>query len=159
VAIYADFPNPSGVLLPGQFITVVVHSEDKEHLPVVPAAAVQRTRTGAQVYLVDGDDRVQLRKVQLGPRVDGGYAVTSGLTDGELVIVSGLQKVKPGMTVQPSGTDGAATGSGSGDAGDKGADGDSGTDAPAGAGSDAGGGADGSADDTGKTEAARGNGG
>ncbi|WP_296901194.1 efflux RND transporter periplasmic adaptor subunit [Thiohalocapsa sp.] len=159
VAIYADFPNPSGVLLPGQFITVVVHSEDKEHLPVVPAAAVQRTRTGAQVYLVDGDDRVQLRKVQLGPRVDGGYAVTSGLTDGELVIVSGLQKVKPGMTVQPSGTDGAATGSGSGDAGDKGADGDSGTDAPAGAGSDAGDGADGSADDIGKTEAARGNGG
>jgi membrane fusion protein (multidrug efflux system) len=108
VAVYADFPNPSGVLLPGQFITVVVHDADKQRLPVVPAAAVQRTRSGAQVYLVDADDRVQLRKVELGPRTDGGYAVTSGLTDGELVIVSGLQKVKPGVTVKPSGADGDA---------------------------------------------------
>jgi membrane fusion protein (multidrug efflux system) len=112
VAIYADFPNPNGVLLPGQFITVVVHEAEQERLPVVPAAAVQRTRAGAQVYLVDGEDRVQLRKVELGARVDGGYAVTSGLTDGELVIVSGLQKVKPGMTVKPSGADGDGAASG-----------------------------------------------
>ena len=114
VAIYADFPNPSGVLLPGQFITVVVHDADKQRLPVVPAAAVQRTRSGAQVYLVDGSDRVQARTVKLGPRVGDGYGVTSGLTAGELVIVSGLQKVKPGMTVAPSGgSSGAPSGASS----------------------------------------------
>jgi membrane fusion protein (multidrug efflux system) len=103
VAIYANFPNPEAMLLPGQFVTVLVHRATQKRMPVVPAAAVQRTRDGAQVYVVDGDDRVQLRNVELGPSVDGGYAVTSGLSDGELVIVSGLQKVKPGMTVAPSG--------------------------------------------------------
>ncbi|WP_295878512.1 efflux RND transporter periplasmic adaptor subunit [uncultured Thiohalocapsa sp.] len=171
IAIYADFPNPSGVLLPGQFITVVVHAADKEPLPVVPAAAVQRTRSGAQVYLVDGDDRVQLRKVQLGPRVDGGYAVTSGLTDGELVIVSGLQKVKPGMTVQPSGADGAASGSGrdagsgaasNGDSGSESGsetDGDGGTETSRDAGAANGDGTAGSAAATGESPSAAGNGG
>lgn len=173
IAIYADFPNPSGVLLPGQFITVVVHAADKERLPVVPAAAVQRTRSGAQVYLVDGDDRVQLRKVQLGPRVDGGYAVTSGLTDGELVIVSGLQKVKPGMTVQPSGADGAASGSGqdagsgggsdsdsdSGSVTGSGAGGDGGTETKRGAGAAGRDAAAGSAAGAGDTQSAAGNGG
>jgi membrane fusion protein (multidrug efflux system) len=103
VAIYADFPNPDRLLLPGQFVSVVVRRADQQRLPVVPAAAVQRTRDGAQVYVVDSDDRVQARSVELGPNVDDGYAVTSGLTDGELVIVSGLQKVKPGMTVAPTG--------------------------------------------------------
>lgn len=126
VAIYADFPNSSGVLLPGQFITVLVHDVDKQRLPVVPAAAVQRTRSGAQVYLVDGSDRVQARTVKLGPRVGDGYGVTSGLAAGELVIVSGLQKVKPGMTVAPSGgsnaaPSGASGGAGSGDASGSGA--------------------------------------
>jgi membrane fusion protein (multidrug efflux system) len=84
-----------------------VHQAKDERLPVVPAAAVLRTRDGVQVYLVDANNRVQVRKVELGPRVDTGYAVNAGLTDGELVIVSGLQKVKPGMTVKPSGAGGS----------------------------------------------------
>ena len=114
VAIYADFPNPDAVLLPGQFINVMVRNAKSQRLPVVPAAAVQRTRGGTQVFLVDGDDRVQARTVKLGARVGGGYAVTSGLSAGELVIVSGLQKVKPGMTVSPSGA--SASGGASSDA-------------------------------------------
>ena len=107
VAIYADFPNPEHLLLPGEFVSVLVHQAKDKRLPVVPAAAVLRTRGGVQVYLVDANNRVQVRKVELGPRVDTGYAVNAGLTDGELVIVSGLQKVKPGMTVKPSGAGGS----------------------------------------------------
>ncbi len=107
VAVYADFPNPDRLLLPGQFVSVVVHRANQERQPVVPAAAVQRTRDGAEVYVVDAQDKVQARKVELGTAVDDGYAVTAGLTEGELVIVAGLQKVKPGMTVQPSRADGA----------------------------------------------------
>ncbi len=103
VAIYADFENQDHILLPGQFVSVVVERANKRRLPVVPAAAVQRTRDGAQVYVVDGKDRVQLRRVKLGTAVGSGYAVESGLTDGELVIVSGLQKVEPGMVVKATG--------------------------------------------------------
>ena len=94
------------LLLPGLFVTVVIHQADQQRLPVVPAAAVQRTRDGVQVYLVGDGDRVEQRNIELGPQVGNGYAVTSGLQDGEMVIVSGLQKVKPGMVVKTSGTDG-----------------------------------------------------
>jgi membrane fusion protein, multidrug efflux system len=107
VAIYADFPNPNQVLLPGQFVSVVVHQAKQEELPVVPAAAIQRSRDGVEVYVVDGDDRVQVRTVELGTTVGAGYAVKSGLAAGELVIVSGLQKVEPGMTVKPTGASGS----------------------------------------------------
>ena len=102
VAVYADFPNPQALLLPGQFITAVVGMAQEQSLPVVPAAALQRTRDGEQVYVVGTDNRAALRKIKTGAKADGGYAVTSGLTEGELVIVSGIQKVKPGMVVAPS---------------------------------------------------------
>jgi membrane fusion protein (multidrug efflux system) len=101
VAVYADFPNPDGVLLPGQFVTALVQSRQEQHLPVVPAAAIQRTRDGVQVYVVDGDNRIVRRSVELGRRAGTGYAVTSGLQDGEIVVVSGIQKVKAGQVVNP----------------------------------------------------------
>ena len=112
VAVYADFPNPQHLLLPGQFVSVVVHQAKEQRLPVVPAAAVMRTRDGVRVYVVDADNRVQARNLELGPRVGEGYAVTSGLAAGELVIVAGLQKVQPGMTVKPSGADASTSGAG-----------------------------------------------
>lgn len=102
VAIYADFPNPDHLLLPGQFVTAVVHSAEEQRLPVVPAAAIQRTRDGVEVYVVDGGNRIVQRKVVLGPQAGTGYAVTSGIQDGEIVVVSGIQKVKPGQVVAPS---------------------------------------------------------
>ena len=102
VAIYADFPNPDHLLLPGQFVTAVVSTTETESMPVVPAAALQRTRDGEQVYVVGPDNRVELRNIKTAARTDTGYAVESGLTEGELVIVSGIQKVKPGVLVAPS---------------------------------------------------------
>ena len=101
VAVYADFANPDGVLLPGQFVTAVLHTREEQRLPVVPAAAIQRTRDGVQVYVVDGDNRIVQRTVKLGPQTGTGYAVVSGLQDGEIVVVSGIQKVKPGQVVKP----------------------------------------------------------
>ncbi len=91
VAIYADFPNPRGELLPGQFVTALVHSAQEERLPVVPAAAVQQTRTGNQVFVVGKDNRVEIRPVTLSVQVGTGFAVQSGLQDGEIVVVSGIQ--------------------------------------------------------------------
>ena len=108
VAIYADFPNPNRILLPGQFVTAVVSTTETASMPVVPAAALQRTREGEQVYVVGSDNRVELRKIKTAAKTDGGYAVESGLTEGELVIVSGTQKVQPGMVVAPSRQSGEA---------------------------------------------------
>jgi len=101
VAIYADFPNPDRVLLPGQFVTAVLHTRQEQRLPVVPAAAIQRTRAGVQVYVVGNDNRIIQRTIELGTQTGTGYAVTSGLQDGDIVVVSGVQKVKPGQVVKP----------------------------------------------------------
>jgi membrane fusion protein (multidrug efflux system) len=101
VAIYADFPNPDQLLLPGQFVTAMLHSAQASRLPVVPAAAVQRTRDGEQVYVVGAGNRVQQRAIKTGTTVGTGYAVESGLLEGDIVVVSGVQKVKPGMVVKP----------------------------------------------------------
>lgn len=106
VRIYANFPNPQELLLPGQFVTAVVRSKREQRLPVVPLAAVQQTRDGQSVYVVDSDNRAQLRTIETGQQVGDGLAVTKGLQEGELVIVQGLQKVKAGMTVNPVAGDG-----------------------------------------------------
>jgi membrane fusion protein (multidrug efflux system) len=112
IAVYADFPNPNFLLLPGQFVTALVSTAQEKREPVVPAAAIQRTRDGAQVYVVADDNRIEQRDIKLGVQVGTGYEVTSGLQGGEIVVVSGVQKVKPGMVVKtvkqseaaPSGT-------------------------------------------------------
>lgn len=99
IAVYADFANPEHLLLPGQFVTALVRTADPQREPVVPAAAIQRTRDGSQVYLVGQDDRIAVRQIETGAMVGNGYAVTSGLQGGEIVVVSGIQKVKPGVVV------------------------------------------------------------
>lgn len=101
IPIYADFPNPDHLLLPGQFVTALVRTAETKQEPVVPASAILRTRDGEQVYLVGQNNRVEQRTIETGVQVGTGYAVTSGLQSGEVVIVSGLQKVKPGMVVKP----------------------------------------------------------
>lgn len=101
VAIYADFPNPEHMLLPGQFIAAVIHRAEQTRLPLVPASAIQRTKDGEQVYVVGSGNRVEVRDIKTLTQVGTFYAVTSGLQVGDIVIVTGEQKVKPGMVVNP----------------------------------------------------------
>jgi membrane fusion protein (multidrug efflux system) len=105
IAIYADFPNPNGILLPGQFITAVIHTAEQKREPMVPASAVIQTRDGQQVYVVGPDNRVALRTIKTSDQVGTKFAVSSGLQEGEIVVVSGIQKIKPGMIVAPSQAD------------------------------------------------------
>jgi len=67
----------------------------------VPQQAVTRADDGAaQLAVVDSQDRVHLRRVQLGPIVDGRYVVLSGLRTGEVVIVEGQDRVQPNTPVK-----------------------------------------------------------
>ena len=109
VAIYADFPNPDQVLLPGQFVSAVVHRAEPKRLPTVPATAIQRTRDGEQVYVVDTDNRVKLRAISDTTRTGDEVAVGKGLREGELVVVSGMQKIKAGMVVSTERTPDSGT--------------------------------------------------
>ena len=97
----AVFPNPDGVLLPGQFVTVIVREKQPLSTLVVPQAAVQRDRQGRFVLVVDRADRVEVRRVALGDRTGADWAVSDGLAEGERVVVQGLQKIRPDMAVNP----------------------------------------------------------
>jgi membrane fusion protein (multidrug efflux system) len=101
LAIYADFPNPEQMLLPGQFISAVVHRAEQARRPLVPASAIQRTKDGEQVFVIGAGNRVEIREIKTSAQVGTFYAVTSGLQAGDIVIVTGEQKVKPGMVVNP----------------------------------------------------------
>uniref|UniRef100_A0A832EJQ1 Efflux RND transporter periplasmic adaptor subunit n=1 Tax=Desulfacinum infernum TaxID=35837 RepID=A0A832EJQ1_9BACT len=100
IAVRAVFPNPEGILIPGQYVTVLVKNRDPKPMPVVPQSAVLVDQKGKVVLTVDQAGQVVARPVTLGPAVGTAWAVTSGLTEGERVIVQGIQKVRPGQTVR-----------------------------------------------------------
>lgn len=102
ITVRATFDNANGLLLPGQFVTVVVRSVETTPALVVPQIAVQQDQVGSFVLTVDNEGRVQETRVELGDRVDTDWIVNGGLEEGQAVIVEGLQKVRPGVTVQAS---------------------------------------------------------
>ena len=100
IAVRAEFDNPKGFLIPGQYVNVLLTNAEPEMLPVVPQSAVQQDHEGTYVFTVDNDDRVVFRRVKTGPVVENLWSVESGLEEGEMVIVEGIQKVQPGITVK-----------------------------------------------------------
>lgn len=101
IAVYAEFANPQLKLVPGQFVSVTVQAGESVQLPVVPASAILQDQEGAYVFGLGEGNRAQVRRVTLGQRVGTDWAVTSGLAQGEMVIVSGIQKVQAGVAVTP----------------------------------------------------------
>ena len=100
IAVWAVFGNHDGLLLPGQYVTVLVRQSKAQMLPVIPQSAIQEDREGRYVLVVDGDNRVLQRRVKTGPLVGVMWAIESGLAAQEKVIVEGVQKVRPGMVVK-----------------------------------------------------------
>ena len=82
VTVTAEFPNPDGMLVPGQFTRVFIERSDVRGLLVVPQAAVLEDMQGRYVYIIDADDQVQRRNVELGQRQGVDWVVESGLEDG-----------------------------------------------------------------------------
>jgi len=99
VQVRATLPNPDGILVDGQLVTVVVETAKPEASLVIPQQAVQVDQAGRFVLKVDGEHKVQVQRITVGAEREGYYVVTNGLTQGERVITEGLQKVRPGMTV------------------------------------------------------------
>lgn len=100
VAIRAEFPNPSGLLLPGEFVRARIFAGQRQNGISVPQRAVSVTDAGGSVFVVDGQGRAAMRQIKLGSLVDGRWIVQSGLKAGDVVIISNLQKIRPGAPVQ-----------------------------------------------------------
>jgi membrane fusion protein (multidrug efflux system) len=102
VTVRAELPNPDRILVDGQFVNVRVESGKPEQVLAVPQAALQVDQAGPYVLVVGGDDKVEARRVTLGPSEGTQAVVRDGLKEGERVIVEGIQKVRPGMAVAAS---------------------------------------------------------
>jgi len=96
-------------LVDGEFVTVILEEAEPIEAATIPRAAVLTDQQGDYVYVVDGENKVQQRRVRLGPATPGIAAVMSGLTEGEHVVVEGIQRIRPGQLVSP-GSAGSAEG-------------------------------------------------
>ena len=96
----AQIPNPHSVLVPGQYVRVVLQDTKLLEGLFILQAAVQADQQGSFVLTVDAGNTVVRRNVELGARIDESVLVNKGLDEGDRVIVRGLQQVRPGMPVQ-----------------------------------------------------------
>lgn len=99
VVIRTRFNNPQHLLLPGGVVSVSLLPEEPETVTMVPIAALQQNKQGHFVLVVDKENKVEVRPVQLGRQFQQEYEVVEGLKADEQVIVSGIQHVRAGMTV------------------------------------------------------------
>jgi membrane fusion protein (multidrug efflux system) len=88
-------------LTDGEFVTVVVEGVTPLQALAIPRGAVLSDQTGNYVFVVDGQNKVQQQRIQLGQSTPSVGFVTSGLKDGDMVVVDGIQRVRPGMLVSP----------------------------------------------------------
>ena len=94
------FPNPNGVLLPGMFVRAVVEEGVNDHAILIPQQAVSRDPKGNPLAMVVGaDSKVEVRPLTLDRAIRDQWLVSSGLAEGDRVIIEGLQKVRPGVPV------------------------------------------------------------
>lgn len=103
ITLRASFPNPEHELLPGMYVRAVLEEGVRENALLVPQQAVTRDPKGAAMALVlNRDQLVEARAVEIGRAVGDKWLVRSGLAAGDRVIVDGLQKVRPGAKAKPA---------------------------------------------------------
>jgi membrane fusion protein (multidrug efflux system) len=98
----ALFPNPDDSLRPGQFVRVRVKFEVRHGALLVPQRAVSELQGAYQVAVVDADNKAHLQPVTVGDRSGSLWIIEHGLELGQRVVVEGLQKIREGMTVDPT---------------------------------------------------------
>lgn len=96
-------PNPDYLLLPGMYVRAVVSNAVLQDVILVPQQGITRNARGqATAMVVGADNTVERRTVEVSRTIDDHWLVTSGLVAGDHVIVEGLQKIAPGMLVEPT---------------------------------------------------------
>jgi len=100
VSLRAVLSNPERRLLPGMFVSLRLTVGHLDNAFLLPQAVVQRDDAGAYVLVVGGDGKVEQRRIETHGMTRTDWIITGKLADGDQVIVSGIQKVKPGATAK-----------------------------------------------------------
>jgi membrane fusion protein (multidrug efflux system) len=101
VVLRMVFPNPEAVLLPGMFVRATVEEGVLEHAILTPQQGVTRDARGnASAFVVDGSGKAAVRSIVTDRAIGDRWLVSSGLAEGDRVIVQGLQRIQPGVPVK-----------------------------------------------------------
>ena len=95
----ATFENAKGTLFPNQFVNAKLLVQEKRGVTLVPTAAVQRNSQATYVYVVKADSTVTVRPIAIGTTEGDDSEVTSGLVPGEVVVMTGVDKLQEGTKV------------------------------------------------------------
>ena len=95
------FSNPGNFLRPGQYGKIRVATSIRKDALLVPQRAVAEIQGKYMVAIVGADNKVDIRPVETAERIDNLWVILEGLKPGERVVVEGVQKVRPGITVTP----------------------------------------------------------
>ena len=98
VTLRAVFPNPEGEILPGMYVTALLDECSQQNVLMVPQQGITHNEQGkATALILDQENVVQLREINAVKAVGNQWLVTAGLRPGDRVIVSGLQRIRPGI--------------------------------------------------------------
>lgn len=100
LAVRGVFPNPDGMLKPGQFAKVRALLENRKGALLVPQRAVIDIQGSKSVYVVDAKGQIEARTVAIGGIREGSFVIDTGLAPTDTVVVEGVSKVRPGTTVR-----------------------------------------------------------
>jgi len=101
ILVEVAFPNPAGLIRPGQYGRVRVAIDERKGAILVPQRAVNELQGTYSVAVVKPDDTIDMRMVTAGARVGTLWVIDQGLKPDEKIVVEGIQKVRPGMKVTP----------------------------------------------------------
>ncbi len=100
LALRLTVPNPKQFLHAGQYVKVVVATRERPNALLVPQRAVQLLQDKHYVWIVDGAGKAEQRDVKMGQQQGNDWVVEGGLAPGDVVVVDGTQKLKPGTPVR-----------------------------------------------------------
>lgn len=100
--VRAQFPNPNRILTDGQYARVTAERKTPVEALVIPQRAILTDQTGNYVLVVNQDKKATAKHITTGANQGADVVVQQGLNDGDVVIVDGVQKVRPGQEVNPA---------------------------------------------------------
>ena len=99
MVVRSTFKNPEGMILPGQFVKAHVSGATRPNATVIPQQSVFQGQDGMYVFVIDKNNKVSLRGVEVGDWYKEYWIIKRGLSSGDVVVVSGTNKVNPGAQV------------------------------------------------------------
>lgn len=105
IKLRATFPNESELLFPNQFVNVKLIVDTLQKTLILPSAAVQLGAPGNYVYVAKPDNTVALQKVKVGPADGERVAVVDGVSEGDKVVIDGVDRLRDGAKIKIPGAD------------------------------------------------------